>query len=300
MIRVVTLVAIVLLVISVRTVVIGYDSYTPLVFAQIYIGLFTAVATLPVLMRLSNSPAGDHSILLLVSGAVTAYYFGLVAWDFGGTTYCGGDYLLYSFARVPSVYRCASEPAGSAGWLAGLWMAIWTIEWWSKRISPDSDEELAADRSFLRTVVSVFAAGLLIVAVGALFVGTRSFRPLLYAEMYVMLFALVIAAPTAIRAEESDGGPFILFAAAIFGGLLAWKLSPQIDGPNVCAPLPWSWGVMRDNARDIARILGAHLPPLVRPTVFRCTPVPFTVFGAFAGWWIAFFATGRNKSLVIS
>jgi hypothetical protein len=53
--------------------------------------------------------------------------------------------------------------------------------------------------------------------------------------------------------------------------------------------------VLRDTARDMARIAGAVLPPLVRPSVFRCTPVPLSLVGGFAGWWIAFLAGERSR-----
>ena len=298
--RVLAAVAILLLIISVRTVVVGYDSYTPLVFAQLYIDVFALGMTIPVFRRMDRSAAGDHIVLLLVSGAVAAYYLGLVAWALGGTTYCGGRYLLSSVVRVPSVYRCASNPAFAAGGLAGLWIAIWVIEWWSDRMNVDSDSDFAPRRSFLLTVGSVLAVALLIVAVGTMFVGTRTFRPILFAEMYVFLFALFMAVPTVLRAEESDAGWLMLFSATLFGALLGWKLAPQIEGPNFCSPLPASWGVLRDLSRDIARLVGVVLPPLVRPSVFRCTPVPFTVIGGFAGWWIAFFASGRRKAAALS
>lgn len=164
----------------------------------------------------------------------------------------------------------------------------------------DSDRDVAPQRSLRLTVGSVLAVGLLIVAVGTMFVGTRTFRPILFAEMYVLLFALFVAVPTVLRAEESDAGWLMLFSAAFFGGLLAWKLAPQIEGPNFCSPLPAGWRVLRDLSREIARLTGAVLPPLVRASVFRCTPVPFTVIGGFAGWWIAFFASGRRKAVVLS
>jgi hypothetical protein len=298
--RVLAAVAILLLIISVRTVVIGYDSYTPLVFAQLYIGVFALGMTIPVFRRMDRGAAGDHIVLLLVSGAVAAYYFGLVAWALGGSTYCGGRYLLYSGVRVPSVYRCASTPAAAAGGLAGLWIAMWIVEWWSDRMNVDSDRDSAPRRSVLFPIGSVLAVGLLIVAVGTMFVGTRTFRPILFAEMYVLLFALFMAVPTVLRADESDAGWFVLLSATVFGALLAWKLAPQIDGPNFCSPLPASWRVLRDLTRDIARVAGAVVPPLVRPSVFRCTPVPLAVIGGFAGWWIAFFASGRRKSVVLS
>lgn len=298
--RVLAAAAILLLIISVRTVVIGYDSYTPLVFAQLYIDVFALGMTIPVFRRMNRSAAGDHIVLLLVSGAVGAGYFGLVAWDFGGSTYCGGRYLLYSVVRVPSVYRCASHPAAAAGGIAGLWIAIWIIEWWSDRMNVDSDSDPPPRRSFLLTAGSLLAVGLLLVAVGTMFVGTRTFRPILFAEMYVVLFALFMAVPTALHADESGAGWFVLLSSALFGALLAWKLAPQIDGPNFCSPLPASWRVLRDLTRDIARVAGAVVPPLVRPSVFRCTPVPFTLIGGFAGWWIAFIASGRRKTAVLS
>src|SRR6476469_3718346 len=109
--RVLAAVAILLLILSVRTVLIGYDSYTPLVFAQLYIDVFALGMTIPVFRRMNRSAAGDHVVLLLVAGAVAAYYFGLLACNLGGTTYCGGRYILSSVVRVPSVYRCASNPA---------------------------------------------------------------------------------------------------------------------------------------------------------------------------------------------
>jgi hypothetical protein len=300
MVRVLVALAILLLVISVRTVLIGYDTYTPLVFAQLYIDVFALGMTIPVFRRLNRSAAGDHVVLLLVSAVVAAYYSGLVAWDLGGSTYCGGSYLLSSVVRVPTVYRCASNPAAAAGGLAGLWIAIWIVEWWSERMNVNSDADPVPRRSLLFKLGSVLAIGLLIVAVGTMFVGTRSFRPILFSEVYVLLFALFMAVPTAFRAEESNAGWFVLLSAAFFGALLAWKLAPQIEGPNFCSPLPASWGVLRDLSRDIARLAGAVVPPLVRPSVFRCTPVPFTVIGGFAGWWIAFFASGRRKTVALS
>lgn len=164
----------------------------------------------------------------------------------------------------------------------------------------DSDSDSPPQRSFLLTAGAVLGVGLLLVAVGTMFIGTRTLRPVLFAEMYVLLFALFIAVPTALRADESDAGWFVLLSSALFGALLAWKLAPQIDGPNFCSPLLPSWRVLRDLTRDIGRIAGAVVPPLVRPSVFRCTPVPFTVIGGFAGWWIAFFAAGRRKAVALS
>jgi hypothetical protein len=181
-----------------------------------------------------------------------------------------------------------------------LWIATWIVEWWSDRMNVDSDSAAAPQRSLLLTVASVLAVGLLIFAVGAMFVGARTFKPILFAEMYVLLFALFMAVPTVLRAEESDAGWLMLFSATFFGALLAWKLAPQIDGPNYCSPLPPSWRALRDLTREIARLIGVGLPPLARPSVFRCTPVPFTLIGGFAGWWIAFFASGRRKAVVPS
>jgi hypothetical protein len=298
--RVLAAVAILLLILSVRTVLIGYDSYTPLVFAQLYIDVFALGMTIPVFRRMNRSAAGDHVVLLLVAGAVAAYYFGLLAWNLGGTTYCGGRYILSSVVRVPSVYRCASNPAAAAGGLAGLWIAIWIIEWWSDRMNVDSDSDFTPKRSFLPTVGFVLAVGLLIVAIGTMFVGTSKFRPILFAEMYVLLFALFVAVPTALRAGESDAGWFLLFSVALFGALLAWKQAPQIEEPNFCSPLPVSWRALRDLTRDIGRLTGAVLPPLVRPHVFRCTSMPFSVIGGFTGWWIVFFASGRRKAVALS
>lgn len=298
MVRLLILVAIALLIISVRTLVVGYDSYTPLVFAEMYIGIVTIVATVPVFRRFSNSPAGDHLVLVFVSGVVAAYYFGVLGRVGGGDTYCGGDYLLSDFARVPAVYRCSSDPLRAAGWLAGLWMAVWTVEWWSKRVGADADRNAAVQLSLFRTAGSLIVVGLLIVAVGALFAGTRSFTTVVLAQTYVLLFALFVAAPTAIRAEETAAGWFMLLTCAAFGAVLAYHLAPRIDGPNACVPLSPSWRVMRDNMRDMARILGAHVPAVTHVTVYRCTPVPFTLVGGFVGWWIAFFASGRRKEVV--
>ena len=292
--------AILLLIVSVRTVVIGYDSYTPLVFARAYIDVFALAMTIPVLRRTDRSAAGDHRVLVLVSAAIAAYYFGLVAWDLGGTTYCGGKYLLYGFVRVPSVYRCASNPAAAAGFLGGLWIAVWIIEWWSERMKMDSHSDSVPERSLFLTAGSVLAVGLLIVAVGTMFVGTRTFRPILFSEMYVLLFALFMAVPTALRAEESDAGWLVLISATLFGALLAYKLAPQIDGPNFCSPLPPGWRALRIAFFDVRWSFPVAVPPLVRTTVFRCTPVPFTVIGGFAGWWIAFLASGRRKSVALT
>ena len=298
--RAVVTLAILLLILAVRTLVVGYTSYTPLVFAQLYLLLFTIVATIPVFVRIADSPAGDHVILLLVSGAIAIVMFAFVAPQIGEPNYCGGRYLLWQNVRVPTLYRCTPVPFAVFGWFAGLWTAIWSIEWWTGKLDvPSASNRVPVRRSFLPTVVAVVAVALLVAATATMFIGTRTLRQLILAEVFLLLFTLFMAVPTLIRGEKSGADQFVLYSAALVGAVLAWNLAPEVGGPNFCLPLPRSWQAMRDILNDVSRSVGVVPPTPPRLSAFRCTTLPFAVAGGFAGWWIVLWLTRRRKSVML-
>jgi hypothetical protein len=292
--RVVVAISILLLIVSVRTVFVGYGSYTPLVFAQLYIGLFAVLMMFPTLIRTNESAAGDHLILLFVAASVGAVLFSLAAPRIGEPNYCGQGDLLYEVVRVPKVYRCTSAPFLFAGWFAGWWITIWAVDWWRARVDAGSSRTAStAERIF-----AVFAVVLLIVAVSKLFVGSDSFKPLVFAEIWIFVFTLFIAVLTLIRTEQITEDPdwFLLMTAALVGAVVFWNVAPQFGEPNYCMPLPRGLRVLQDMASEISRSVGVTPQARVRPTLFRCTSIPFAIAGGFAGWWIALWASGRSKS----
>ncbi|MFL5489718.1 MAG: hypothetical protein ACJ8AJ_14660 [Gemmatimonadaceae bacterium] len=298
--RVVLAIAILLLIVAIRTVFVGYDSYTPVLFAQYYIGLFAFAMIIPAFKRMADSVAGDHLILLTVGAVAGAWLFALAAPQIGEPNYCGGRYLLYNIGRVPRIYRCTSEPFGVAGFFAGWWVTIRIVEWWADRMQADplaidapTDDSRIPDR-----ILIGFAAALAVAAVYKLFSGSPSLRPLLFAEIYLGVFALFVAVPSVIRSEQSPVDPdrYILYSAALVGAVVFWNLAPQIGEPNFCMPLPRGLRVLRDLGYEISRTVGVPPPPIVRPKVFHCTSMPFAIAGGFAAWWIALLASERWKS----
>jgi hypothetical protein len=298
--RVVVAIAFLLLIVAVRAVFVGYDSYTPVLFGQLYIGLVGVLLVFPTLLRTGRSAASDHPLLQFVAAAVGALLFSMVAPQIGEPNYCGQGDLLYETVRVPTVYRCTSEPLLIAGWFAGWWMTIWIMDWWAARIGVDSDGvPVDPERSppWIGAVV-VFATGLLILAVGKLFVGSSSFRPIVFAQIYICLATLFFAAPTLLRAEQSgaDLDWYLLFGGALVGAVVFWNVAPEIGGPNYCMPLPRGLRVLRDMTDQISRDVGVTPPAHFRPKVFRCTNLPFAIVGGFAGWWLVLWWSVRRKS----
>jgi hypothetical protein len=292
--RVVVAIAILLLIVAVRTDFVGYDSYTPLVFAQFYLVLFGVLVMFPTLVRTGRSAAGDHLILLIVAASVGAVLFSAAAPRIGEPSYCGGNYLLYDVVRVPTVYRCTPAPFFVGGWFAGWWMTIWAMDWWQAKLDADSP----SDASTIERLVAVIMVLLLVIAVRKLFVGSDSFKPLVFAEIYICMFTLFIAVATLLRTEQmtTDVDWYVLFAAALVGAVLFWNAAPQIGEPNHCFPLPRSWRVLRLMMDDISRSVGVTPPAVGRARVFRCTPVPLGLAGGFAGWWIALWWSGKRTS----
>jgi len=298
--RVVLAIAVLLLIVAVRTLFVGYDSYTPLLFAQYYIGAFAIVTMFPTMVRTGRSAAGDHMLLLFVAAATGAVLFQLAAPRIGGPNYCGGEYLLYSIVRVPTVYRCTSWPFEVAGWFAGWWITVWAVGWWTAILDPESRDaaSTAEKQSPPVYLVVVLAVALLIVAVAKLYLGSDKFEPLVLAEIYIWLFTLFMAVPTLIRAERTTPQPdwFVLYAAALVGAVVLWNVAPQIGEPNYCMPLPRGLRLLQDMAKDISRMVGVPQPVRVLPKVFRCTTIPLAVAGGFSGWWIALWLGPRRKS----
>jgi hypothetical protein len=297
--RVVVAIAALLMILAVRAVFVGYESYTPVFFAQLYIVLFGALMMFPTFVRTNRSAAIDHVILLIVAAALGAMLFGMAAPRIGEPNYCGGRYLLSSVMRVPSVYRCTETPFAVAGWFAGWWVVIWMMDWWTARIGVDSQGvPIAAEPSppWVAAVV-VLAAGLLILAVGKLFVGSSSFKPIAVAQIYIWLVTLFLVVPTLLRAEQRPAADwYLLFVGALVGAVVFWNIAPQIGEPNYCIPLPRGLRVMRDLANEISRDVGVPVATPQLPKVFRCTNLPFAIVGGFAGWWLILWWSVRRKS----
>lgn len=297
--RILALIALLLLVVAIRTLYVGYDSYTPLLFARLYLGLLAIVLMVPTLARTGAGAGGSHPIVLIVSAAVGALLFTLTAPRIGESNYCGYGDLIYSVVRVPTVYRCTSTPFAVAGWFAGWWFALWATEWWTTKLRFDSPgaQEQSGDSSLSVGAVMILAVTLMIIASLSLFVGARSFKPLVFAEMYIWLFTVFAAIGTRLRAEQIDNEPdwYVLFAAALVGAVVLWNLAPQIGEPNYCMPLPRALRVLRDMSREISRSVGVMPPAIFHPQVYRCTSVPLGVIGGFAGWWTALWAVHRRS-----
>ena len=292
-------IAVLLLIIAIRTLFVGYDSYTPLVFAQLYIGLFAILMMFPTLVRTGESAGGDRPMLLIVSAAAGTVLFALAAPRIGEPNYCGSRDLLYTVVRVPTVYRCTTAPFAAAGWFAGWWFVLWAADWWTARLGIDSYEEdqETANTSLSVGAVMILAVTLMIIASLSLFVGSPSFKPLVFAEIYIWLFTVFAAIATRLRTEQINPDPdwYILFASALVGAVVFWNLAPQIREPNYCMPLPRGLRVLQELSREISRSVGVTPPPVFRPRIFRCTSLPFSVIGGFGGWWIALWATQRRR-----
>ncbi len=145
-------------------------------------------------------------------------------------------------------------------------------------------DSLGCGSSFLRiigAVVSVIALVLLVVAVRALFVGYNSFDPVLFAGLYVWLFAFVAFSVVVVQTVRRIGGDqlYVLFALAFLGAIGLAQLAPTIGEPNYC----WFFG-------DYPNLGGRWLPP----RTFRCTSLPFEIVGWFAGWGVGLWLVNRR------
>jgi hypothetical protein len=150
-----------------------------------------------------------------------------------------------------------------------------------------SDEGAAAGRRrpvhpLLALLVIAAGAGL-VVALRALFVGHPSFEPVLFAELYVQAFSLLLFIPLLLRAARAlrgwEWGAVI--AVAVAGSMLLARLAPTIGELNYCGELP------DFPAYDI--------PSELPPKIFRCTVVPFEIAGFLLGWWAALALVSRRR-----
>ena len=170
--RILAIIALLLLVISIRTLYVGYDSYTPLLFAQLYLVLLGIVMMFPTLVHTGDSAAGDHPMVLVVSAVAGAILLALAAPRIGEPNYCGTGDLIYSVVRVPTVYRCTTAPFRVAGWFAGWWFGLWAWEWWTTKLGLDSTaaEEQGGESLLSLGAVMILAVALMIFASLGLFV----------------------------------------------------------------------------------------------------------------------------------
>jgi hypothetical protein len=131
-------------------------------------------------------------------------------------------------------------------------------------------------------VAGIIAFVLLAVAVRALFVGYNSFDPVLFAGLYVWLFAFIAFSVVLVQTVRRVGGDqlYVLFALALLGAIGLAQLAPTIGEPNYC----WFFGEYP--------YIGGRLPP----RTFRCTSLPFEIFGWFVGWGVGFWLMNRRAS----
>lgn len=132
-------------------------------------------------------------------------------------------------------------------------------------------------------VTSIVAGVLLAVAVRALFIGYKSYEPVLFASLYIWLFAFVAFAFVFAQTVRRIGGAqvLVLFVLALLAAIGLAQLAPTIGEPNYC----WFF---RENP-----LVGARWTP---PQTFRCTSLPFAIFGWFAGWAVGFWLMSRRAS----
>ena len=121
-------------------------------------------------------------------------------------------------------------------------------------------------------VVALAALALLVLAIRAVFVGSPTFEPVLFAELYIWAFGIWvfvwrILVPTLRRTRGEYAG--LMLVSALAGALIFHPLAPTIGEPNYCGDLS-----------DYPNNIDLRMPP----QTFRCTTAPFDVAGWLVGW----------------
>ena len=127
---IVTLGASVPLVVAVRALFVGYPTFEPVLFAELYIWLFSMVAFTLVLLRTVRRTRGEYVFVLFLAALVGAVVSVQAAPVIGEPNYCGyfGDYpTIIDFTLPPKIFRCTSLPFEIAGWFGGWGLALWVI-----------------------------------------------------------------------------------------------------------------------------------------------------------------------------
>lgn len=135
----------------------------------------------------------------------------------------------------------------------------------------------------LRALVIIIALAFLVLALRTLLVGSSSFDPVLFAGLYVWLFAFVTFTVVLVRTVKQTGGDhlYVLFALALVGAIVLSQLAPTIGERDYC----YFFG-------DYPPVGGRWLPP----KTFRCTSLPFELVGWFAGWSIGAWLMRRRSA----
>ncbi len=126
------------MVVAVRALFVGYHSFEPVLFAELYISLFSMVAFALTVRRTLRRIGGDHMLLLFGAALAGAVVVAQAAPTIGEPNYCGyfNDYPYYvDFTLPPKTFRCTSLPFQIAGWFGGWWLAAWLIVRWNARLS---------------------------------------------------------------------------------------------------------------------------------------------------------------------
>ena len=131
-----TLGGLVLLVVAVRALFVGYPSFEPVLFAELYIWLFSVVAFGVMLQRTVRRTRGEHIFVLFLAALAGAVLVAQAAPTIGEPNYCGyfRDYPSGIDLRLPpKSFRCTSLPFEIAGWFGGWWLTLWLIMRWEER-----------------------------------------------------------------------------------------------------------------------------------------------------------------------
>lgn len=121
---------------AVRALFVGYDSFEPVLFGELYLWLFAGVwLLLPTFLRTAVRVDGWRFAVIVVAGIAGAMLLGALAPRIGERNYCG-YHQHFSFGRdgmPPRVYRCTSLPFEIAGGLLAWWAAYAVVRWWDSR-----------------------------------------------------------------------------------------------------------------------------------------------------------------------
>jgi len=122
--------ALVLFAVAVRALFVGYNSFDPLLFAGLYVWLFSLVAFSVVLVRTVRRLGGNRLYVLFALALLGAIGLAQLAptigepnycWFFGEYPYVGGRWL------PPQTFRCTSLPFEVTGWFAGWGIGFWLL-----------------------------------------------------------------------------------------------------------------------------------------------------------------------------
>jgi hypothetical protein len=153
--KVVALVMVAFFFVALRALFVGYPSYEPVLFAQLYVFLVSAVVL--------GVPSFVYSARRIKAWQVAALWFlGIIgmAWlsgfapVIGEPNYCNSwdiDWRsAFSHKRPtlpPKIFRCTEIPFDIAGFFAAWWIGTWLFNWWNSRGADDGADHGPHDRT---------------------------------------------------------------------------------------------------------------------------------------------------------